>query len=147
MWLHIAALGLFDGASEPPATGGGGGGAGKRKKWYVRNGRNIYIFDTAESADSWIEANNAIEKAKSKSLKAYKKQPKKSAAKPKQIIDVGLLPELAKRFADFSFLSNKSLYKSAVQHESADYANFITAYNQLLRAQDEEDIELLLLAI
>lgn len=146
MWLHIVALGLFDGVSEPPATGGGGGG-GKRKKWYVRNGRNIYIFDTAESADSWIEANEAIEKAKSKSLKVNKKQPKKSAVKPKQIIDVGLLPELAKRFSEFSFLSDKSLYKSAMPHESVDYANFIIAYNQLLRAQDEEDMELLLLAI
>jgi hypothetical protein len=144
----------------------GGGEAGysqeyKVKKWYVRRGKKIHVFESAEDADNWLDAeeraNQAIEQArKSSGLTRTKKQRVYKALDDvyeHEVIKLDSLAEnVGKLGVDFDL---QSLIRAEDWSEIARIALIVqNAQNERIMqlelerqmAQDDEDIELLLLA-
>jgi hypothetical protein len=116
-----------------------------KNRFYVRRGKKIYLFDTAYEADSWIEADRlatqAVETAQKTSRRARKRLKDKvyqAYESPVQVIDGGLIELMSNRYGlEFDF-------NSLISNQDIDQ---ILAMQALaLEMQDEEDIELLLMA-
>jgi hypothetical protein len=115
-----------------------------RKKWYVKRKKHIHIFDSAEEADSWQEAatkaEEAIEQAQKTSRRARKRLKDKvyAAVKEPESIPLDLLGKLVDRY---------SIPVDLPKLIEAQNLELIAAiYLLAMHKQDEEEIELLLLA-
>lgn len=138
MWIHLLALELIDGASSAAAAIGGGGYYGdekKSKKRYIveRDGK-LMVFSTAQAA---IDAQPAQKKKKVE-------QPVEVVADvPEQVIELPQIKEYAyvmDRIEAYNEAYNGKHYEALIEM-------FTTLKAQAIeRMQDEEDIELLLLA-
>lgn len=141
MWIHLLTLGLIDGAggsSEVVPTIP----TNEVSKVYVRRGKKIYFFNTPEEADRYLlaeqEANEAIQKAQKTSRRARKRLKEKiypAAAS----IDLVEIEQLTVRF-DLP-------YDLPKMYEEAQWDKLAFIAEQLRQMQDEEEVELLLLAI
>lgn len=117
-----------------------------RGHWYVRRGKRIYLFSSAEDADNWLDADRiaqeAVEAAQRSSRRARKRlkdKVLKTYEAPKaEVIDGGLIEAMALRYGlDFDLAS-------LIQQR--DIEQIIAMQALAWQMQDDEDIELLLLA-
>lgn len=104
----------------------------KYAKGYVRKGHKVLVFETEEQAQEYLEAE---EQAK----KAIKKAIGKQIIKPKPVNTVSIHKvEAQARSFGIEF--------EPVQESYIDYERLYKTWQKLIELQDEEDIELLLLA-
>lgn len=112
---------------------------GSSRKWYVRRKKQILVFQTAQEADDYLDAEKAaqeaIDKAQKTSRRARKRLRDKILAKPKAI-DLDQLESLAERYSFTVDLPQLVL--------NQDYERLLYLYQQALELQEEEDIEVLL---
>ena len=113
------------------------------RKWYVKRKKRIYVFATPEEADAYIEAEAEAEAAVSKAQRTSRRARKRLRDKlltvePIQTVDIDWLSELIAHFqiqADLAALLAQQ-----------DYERVLQIMAMAMEMQDEEDIELLLLA-
>lgn len=147
----------FDTASEPcdvkiswlcldtaaTVTGvDGDGSKHKPRKFYLRRKGKILLFDTAEQADAYAEAeeiaNAAIEKAKSRGAKKRVIQRVfRDVPEPVEVIGISELEKLIENY--------QLPYDMGALLMRNDYAQIIDIKAIIQRLQDDEDDELLLL--
>lgn len=111
-----------------------------RRKWYVRRGKKLHIFNTAQEADTFIEAEQEAETlaAQKTSRRARKRLREKLYTAPAQTIDIGGLSTLFDRY---------KLEDPQALIAKQDFDALMRIYAQALELQDEEDLEMLLLAL
>lgn len=113
------------------------------RKWYVKRGKRILIFASANDADAFLDseqaAKDAIEQAQKTSRRARKRfAAKVYTVKPLEEVDIGPLSGMAQHFG--MAVDLPALYAQQ------NYARVLEIYAQAMLLQDEEDVELLLLA-
>jgi len=114
------------------------------KRWYVKRGKKLHIFANADDADSFIEANEkasiAIAQAQKTSRLARKRLRTRlvSVSLPAQTVDTDHLAQLVNRYAIPVNLP------ALLQQQ--DYERVMQIMALALQAQDEEEVEMLLLA-
>lgn len=116
-----------------------------KRKWYVRRAKRIHVFDTPDQADAYIaaeeEAQEAVEKAKNTSRLSRKRIRNRiieSVVKPIQTVDVDTLGALVNRLSipvDIPALMAQQ-----------DLERIVQIMAMAMEMQDEEDIEMLLMA-
>jgi hypothetical protein len=143
MWIHLLALGLIDGASDAvQASTSYSGEVILSRPVYIRRGKQILLFKTAAEADNYEEAeriaNEAIAKAQSKRAVKRLKAKVIQVAPPVETIDTGVLLDLL------------SAYQMPINlpqlMAEQDYSQLAQIYLRLREQQEEEDLEVLLLA-
>ena len=112
------------------------------RPWYVKRGKKIHLFNSAQEADDYIEsleqAEKAIQEAQKTSRRARQRLRRKIVTvEPIQTVDIDLLSDAVSRF-DLPTLPNLI--------EQQDFARFMQILAIAQEMQEEEDIELLLLA-
>ncbi len=111
-------------------------------KVYVRRGKKIYFFNTPEEADQYLlaeqQANEAIEKAQKTSRRARKRL-KEKIYPAADSVDLVEIEQLTDRF-DLP-------YDLPKMFQEQDYAKLVHIAEMLRQMQDEEEVELLLMAI
>lgn len=113
------------------------------KPWYIRRKKKIMLFNTAQEADAFIaaeeQAEQAIQEAQKTSRRARKRlRDKIITVEPIQTVDVDQLAQAVERFSipvDLPYLLAQQDFERVMQ---------ILALARDM--QDEEDVELLLLA-
>ena len=113
------------------------------KPWYVKRKKRIYVFNSAQEADAYLaaeaEAEAAVAKAQKTSRRARKRlRDKLITVEPINTVDIDWLSELIAHFkiqADLAALLAQQ-----------DYERVLQILALAMEMQDEEDIELLLLA-
>jgi hypothetical protein len=112
------------------------------KRYYVRRRGRLYLFNTAQEADSWIDADDAakeaIEKAQTSSKRRRIARKVQRAAKPLEVVDIDSLPTLASRYQ-----VNLDVPRLM---ELQNFDELMRVRALILQMQDDEDVELLLLA-
>ena len=114
------------------------------RRYYVRRGKKLHIFPNAQSADAFIAAHEKADAAIARAQKTSKQARKRlrdkiiSVAPVEKTVQFDYLAELVNRYAIPVNLPE------LIQAQSWERVLQIMA--QALRARDEEDIELLLLA-
>ena len=113
------------------------------RKWYVKRGKRILIFATANDADAFLESEQAAKEAIEQAQKTSRRARKRFAAKvytvkPVEEVDIGPLSGMAQHFG--MAVDLPALYAQQ------NYARVLEIYAQAMLLQDEEDVELLLLA-
>lgn len=144
MWIHLLALELIDGASSAEvsvAAAGGYYGDDKKpakKRFIVERDGKLMVFNSAQAA-----VNAIPEQAKSKEATQPVEVVEVVADVPEQIIE---LPQVK----EYAYVMNRiEAYNEAYngKHYEALIEMFTTLQAQAIeRMQDEDDIELLLLA-
>jgi hypothetical protein len=114
-----------------------------RKKWYVKRKKQILVFDTAEDADSWVEAEEIAQKMVEKAQKTSRLARKRVRQKifkpePIQTIELDALQTLADKYNIGIELPNLIAQQ--------DYERVMQIMAMAWEMQDEDDIEMLLLA-
>lgn len=108
---------------------------------YVRRGKNVLLFNTPQEADQYLVAeriaNETIEKAQKTSRRARKRLRQKIYPAA-EAIDLKEIESLAVRF-DVEY-NIPSMFKDR------DYYELVRIYGLLRQMQDEEDVEILLIA-
>lgn len=118
------------------------GDAGRPRRWYVQRKKSIYVFDSAQDADNFVAADaaqDAIEQAQKTSRKA-RPPPLKTAnpVQPAESVDIDYIGALVDRYQMAIDLPRLIV--------NQDYERILEIMAQALQLQDEDDIELLLLA-
>lgn len=112
------------------------------KRYYVRRRGRLYLFNTAQEADSWIEADDAakeaIKKAQTSSKRRRIARQVQRAAKPLEVVDIETLPTLASRYQ-----VNLDVPRLM---ELQNFDELMRVRALILQMQDDEDIELLLMS-
>jgi hypothetical protein len=114
------------------------------RRWYVRRGKKLHIFATAQDADAFIEAEEQAQEVVDRANKASRMARKRIRDKvftgdslPIQTIEVDRLQEAIAAFnlpIDLpSFVANQ------------DWEQVVRTMLEVQQAQDEEDVEMLLL--
>jgi hypothetical protein len=139
MWIHLLTLGLISGAGagqtvSPIPTN-------EVSRVYVRRGKKVLLFNTPEQADQYLAAeqaaNQVIEKAQKTSRRARKRL-KEKVYPAADSIDLIEIEELSVRF-DVN-------YDLPKMFTGQDYSELVRVAELLRQMQDEEEIELLLIA-
>jgi hypothetical protein len=115
-----------------------------KRKFYVRRGKQIHLFNSAQDADAWIDAENEANEAVAQAQKTSRLARKRLKAKvfspsilPVETVQIDALGQLAERYnlnADIPALL-----------AAQDYAMVVKMMQIARDIQDEEDIEMLLL--
>jgi hypothetical protein len=125
----------------PDASGGDGGEVKKPNKFYIRRKGKILLFDTAEQADDYLEAEEEAQKAitAAKSRGAKKRIAAKilKTVEPVESVEIAPLQELVKAYS-----VPVNLPQLLTQQ---DYQQVMDVRAMIQRIQDDEDDELLLL--
>jgi len=114
-----------------------------RKKWYVKRKKQILVFDTSQDADDYIEAEEIAEKAVQKAQKTSRLARKRVREKvfkpePVQTIEIDALQTLADKYNIGIELPNLIAQQ--------DYERVMQIMAMAWEMQDDEDVEMLLLA-
>ena len=112
------------------------------RKWYVRRGKKIHLFSSGSDADAFIEAqeqaDKAIAEAQNTSRRARKRLREKIVTvDPIQTVDIDLLSKAVEYF---------SLPPLPDLLAQQDFERVMQIMAMAQEMQDEEEIELLLLA-
>ena len=111
------------------------------RRWYVRRGKRLHIFDRAEDADAFLDAErqaaDAVAQAQKTSRRARKRLRAKLVPTPAQTIDVDQLTRWA---AEFNLDANLPALMAR-----QDYARIDQLMAAAWAMQDERDVEELLL--
>lgn len=114
------------------------------RRWYLKRGKRFLIFNTAADADAWAEAERAAEravKAAQKTSRLARKRVREriyAAAPTPQVIDTSALRQLLMRLdvaVDIAPLIAQQNFNELVRLQL-----------MALQMQDEDDVEMLLLA-
>jgi hypothetical protein len=114
------------------------------RKWYVKRGKKLHIFATAQDADAFLEAEQAAQEAVAKAKKTSRLARKrvlkafKLDALPTQTIQIDALESLVDRYQ-----LPVSLPSLIAQQ---DWEQVVRIMLEVQQMQDEEDLEMLLLA-
>jgi hypothetical protein len=114
------------------------------RRWYVKRGKKLHIFATAQDADAFLEAEQAAQEAVAKAQKTSRLARKrvrkafKLDALPTQTIQIDALESLVDRYQ-----LPVSLPSLIVQQ---DWEQVVRIMLEVQQMQDEEDLEMLLLA-
>jgi len=143
MLLLLRSLLDTSGVVEPPVVATPSGEVViEPKRYYVRRRGRLYLFNTAQEADSWIEADDAaqeaIEKAQTSSKRRRIARKVQRAAKPLEVVDIESLPTLASRYQ-----VNLDVPRLM---ELQNFDELMRVRALILQMQDDEDIELLLMS-
>jgi hypothetical protein len=131
------------GLSYATPTGFNGGFVMRKRKVYVKRGKQYLIFNNNEEADSYLAAEQAIETAKKSSRGAAKRVIKALKVVKPEIAPEPKLEELSALIAKFDF---KYDLPQLAKNNDIEVLYHIQSMLYALQ-QDEEDIELLLLAL
>jgi hypothetical protein len=115
------------------------GGPGRRsRRVYVEQDGEILVFPNATHAASYIAAQKEAEKVEQEPAKVVqlRQKPKQKPKQPETVIRIDVLEVLAAKFA----------VPVDTALETHDYDRLTAIYHHLMMLQDEEDVELLLLA-
>jgi hypothetical protein len=131
---------LLDGGEKKRPEGDG---AGRARKWYVRRGRKLLVFETAQDADAFIEADRIADEIVAKAQNTSRQARRRLREKvykplPVQTVDTDRLAQLVSQFSiavDFPALM--------VQQ---DWERVLQIMAIALQMQEDEDIEILLMA-
>lgn len=114
------------------------------RKWYVRRGKRLHIFQSGEDADAFIEAEEAAQKAVEQAQRTSRRARKRlrervftADALPQQTVEIDALSGLVERYginADIPALLARQ-----------DYDRFMQLVALAIEMQEEEDIEMLML--
>jgi len=114
------------------------------RKWYVRRGKRLHIFQSGEDADAFIEAEEAAQKAVEQAQRTSRRARKRlrervftADALPQQTVEIDALSGLVERYginADIPALLARQ-----------DYERFMQVVALAIEMQEEEDIEMLML--
>ena len=112
------------------------------RKWYVRRGKKIHLFSSGSDADAFIEAQEQADKAIAEAQKTSRRARKRLREKivtvdPIQTVDIDLLSKAVEYF---------SLPPLPDLLAQQDFERVMQIMAMAQEMQDEEDIELLLLA-
>ena len=142
MSLLLALLSVeppIDPPVDPPAESGVP--SNEVGRVYVRRGKKVLLFNTPQEADQYLlaeqAANEAIEKAQKTSRRARKRL-KEKIYPAADSIDLIEIEKLAVNF-DLP-------YEAPKVFEEGDYLELMRVAEMLRQLQDEEEIELLLIA-
>ena len=113
------------------------------RKWYIKRNKKILLFNNAQEADAFIEAEEAADQAIHEAQKTSRRARKRLRDKiitvePAQTVDVDQLAQAVERFSipvDLPYLLAQQ-----------DFDRIMQIMAMAMEMQDEEDIELLLLA-
>jgi hypothetical protein len=113
------------------------------RRWYVKRGKKIHLFNEAQAADDFIEAEEIAERAVQKAQKTSRLARKRVRDKvlkpvPDQTIEIDYLSQLVAHFS-----IRVDLPALVAQQDMARLAEI---YQLAIDMQEEEDIEMLLLA-
>lgn len=116
-----------------------------RSRYYVKRGKRIFLFNNADEADAWLEADRlateALEQAQRTSRRARKRLREKVyrvAVQPLETLELPLLQSMVGRYAIDVDLP------ALIAQEAWDRVMQIHAL--AMEMQDEDDVLLLLLA-
>jgi len=118
----------------------------KPRKWYVKRRNQLYLFDSAEEADAFVQADEAAEKA----IKDAKKSSKQARKRVRQkVYEVnGVAPEKTISIDWVAHLV--SLYGLPFDVpaiiEQQNFEELVRVSLLAQQMQDEDDLEMLLLA-
>lgn len=104
----------------------------KYAKGYVRKGHKVLVFESEEQAQEYLKAEEQAEKAIQKAIG-------KPISKPKPVKTVSI-PKVEAQARSFG------IEFEPVQDSQIDYERLYKTWQKVIEMQDEEDIELLLLA-
>lgn len=112
------------------------------RKWYVRRGKKIHLFSSGSDADAFIEAQEQADKAITEAQKTSRRARKRLREKivtvdPIQTVDIDLLSKAVEYF---------SLPPLPDLLAQQDFERVMQIMAMAQEMQDEEEIELLLLA-
>ena len=112
------------------------------RKWYVKRGKKIHLFGSGRDADAFIEAQEQADKAIAEAQKTSRRARKRLRDKivtvdPIQTVDIDLLSKAVEYFA---------LPQLPALLAQQDFERVMQIMAMAQEMQDEEDIELLLLA-
>jgi hypothetical protein len=115
----------------------------KPRKWYVKRKKQILVFNTAQEADAYIEAEEAAEQAIQQAQKTSRRARKRLREKvitvrPIDTVDIDQLSQAVEHFqigVDLPYLLAQQ-----------DFDRVMQILAMARDMQDEEDVELLLLA-
>lgn len=116
----------------------------KVNRWYVKRDKKLHIFANASDADAFIEANEKADEAIAQAQKTSRLARKRlrdriiSVAPPETTVQIDYLAKLVSRYA-----IPVNLPELVVQQ---DWDRVMQIMEMALQAQDDEDIEMLLLA-
>lgn len=116
------------------------------RKWYVKRRKQIFVFDSEEDADSFIAADDAADKAIKEAQKTSRQAKKRTRQKvyeatgvtPEQTISIDWVAHLVSLYGlpfDLPSIVAKQ-----------DYEELVRVALLAQQMQDEDDIEMLLLA-
>lgn len=128
---------------EHAAQSGDGGG---KRRTYIKRGKKILLFDSAEDADAFIQADDAAEKAIATAQKTSRRARKRTRQKvyevsgvtPGQTISIDWVAHLVSLYGlpfDLPSIVAKQ-----------DYEELVRVALIAQQMQDEDDIEMLLLS-
>ena len=112
------------------------------RKWYVRRGKKIHLFSSGSDADAFIEAQEQADKAIAEAQKTSRRARKRLREKivtvdPIQTVDIDLLSKAVEYF---------SLPPLPDLLAQQDFERVMQIMALAQEMQDEEDLEMLLLA-
>lgn len=112
------------------------------RKWYVRRGKKIHLFSSGSDADAFIEAQEQADKAIAEAQKTSRRARKRLREKivtvdPIQTVDIDLLSKAVEYF---------SLPPLPDLLAQQDFERVMQIMALAQEMQDDEDIEMLLLA-
>lgn len=112
------------------------------RKWYVRRGKKIHLFRSGSDADAFIEAQEQADKAIAEAQKTSRRARKRLREKivtvdPIQTVDIDLLSKAVEYF---------SLPPLPDLLAQQDFERVMQIMALAQEMQDEEDLEMLLLA-
>ena len=112
------------------------------RKWYVRRGKKIHLFRSGSDADAFIEAQEQADKAIAEAQKTSRRARKRLREKivtvdPIQTVDIDLLSKAVEYF---------SLPPLPDLLAQQDFERVMQIMALAREMQDEEDLEMLLLA-
>lgn len=112
------------------------------RKWYVRRGKKIHLFSSGSDADAFIEAQEQADKAIAEAQKTSRRARKRLREKivtvdPIQTVDIDLLSKAVEYF---------SLPPLPDLLAQQDFERVMQIMAMAQEMQDEEDLEMLLLA-
>lgn len=132
------------GSAGPVSEAGRLGGFEYGSKVYIKRNKKIYIFDSVEEADSYIEAESKVEEIVQQSNKtsrlarkrAREKAYKALSIEPVESVDIPALKTLVSQL--------QTDFELPQWIARQDWQRVVEIYNQAMEMQDEEDLLLIL---
>jgi len=144
MLLILSSLFESSGVVEPPVAESGGFDFTPRRS-FVRRGKKIHLFNSAQEADAWLEAEEAAEQAIKEAQKTSRRARKRLRERVYRVVDVVPvetleLPLIASMVGQYSLPVD---LPALIKQEAWD--RVLQVHALAMEMQDEEDIELLML--